>query len=529
MKIDCIYYISLRQHTDEYKNQVLERISNLGIEEPFSYYLVKAVNGVDIPDHQRYTCYDSWAIPDEQLEGVIPEIKEFWNRDLTPGEIGCSLSHLHCWEDAMQAGHNNILILEEDFYAKAPLNLDEISSTIWDVFHLGRIHQYWYGNGDKEIPGQDNIITPSHSMNSHAYLLNRAGIEAFMSADLRANLIPVDEFISAMYYPHPREDIREMYPPVLQAAAYKEDNFPVGQSNNDSLTEPGNKYKLEDIAKKTPAGLTYHGEKSPDLKEVESPEIILEEKSFNPDQFSNLNEYINALRIHEFEKGFKPKHKFLYDYINLPEDQKFNFQEQHLHPDFMLACKNPSGYGKEWGFILEEPINDVLCFPFLKKSFCDAIIEECEHFNHFLGENSGSNSSDGYATTDVRFESMPGTESPDVAPIDLMYRDFLDTYISDIIKHRWRYTVKDIQETFVAKYEPDGQAGLGLHHDLATCACLVRLNDDYSGGGTVFEFQKTVVDPPVGYATIHPSRLTHRHGGRKVTSGTRYIIVTFID
>ena len=118
MKIDCVYYISLNQQTDDYKQQVLSRISALGLPEPYSYYLVKAVNGLSIPQSERFELYPDWKIPDENLEGVHDMIRGFWNRDLTPGEIGCSLSHIHCWEDALESGHDNILILEEDLIIK---------------------------------------------------------------------------------------------------------------------------------------------------------------------------------------------------------------------------------------------------------------------------------------------------------------------------------------------------------------------------------------------------------------------------
>jgi hypothetical protein len=76
---------------------------------------------------------------------------------------------------------------------------------------------------------------------------------------------------------------------------------------------------------------------------------------------------------------------------------------------------------------------------------------------------------------------------------------------------------------------------------------------DFTGGGTYFSNQNcTILDNPVGWALIHPGRLTHQHEvcypffsfflsfffcsnvrvvfkGLKTLTGTRYILVTFVD
>lgn len=534
MKIDCVYVISLHPQTDEYKELIMSRLESLGLEQPFSYFILKATNGLAIPDSEPYTLMPNWKLEDKNLEGVDKSITEFWTREISPGEIGCSISHIRCWEDAMEAGHNNILVLESDFQLKDNIDWKSVEDHIWDIVHLGRIKQSWYGEGDRPIPGTTELVKPGYGMNAHAYILNKKAIEKFIELDLRHNLIPVDEFLPATYYHHPREDVRSLFPVSLEAIAWKMNNWPVGQQDNESLTEPRKEDVLRSLIEVPPkeiahSGPVQHGELPPTVKIDEVEEAEVEDVLFEKNDHTNVAPYIRALREYEFANGFTPKNTFLYDYINYNDADKEEFQKEYFHPDFLMAAQNPAGYGSEWGFIIEEPIPDVLCFPFFKKSLCDAIIDECEHFNHFLDEESGSNSSDNYPTTDVRLESIPGTENKHQAPIDMMYREILNGYIADIITHKWRYSIKGIQQTFVAKYETSGQPGLSLHHDLCTCACLVRLNEDYTGGGTWFESHQTLVDPPLGYATIHPSRLTHRHGGRQVLSGTRYLMVTFID
>ena len=50
------------------------------------------------------------------------------------------------------------------------------------------------------------------------------------------------------------------------------------------------------------------------------------------------------------------------------------------------------------------------------------------------------------------------------------------------------------------------------------------------GGGCRFlRYNCSVVDTRMGWALMHPGRLTHYHEGLPLTNGTRYIMVSFID
>ena len=82
-------------------------------------------------------------------------------------------------------------------------------------------------------------------------------------------------------------------------------------------------------------------------------------------------------------------------------------------------------------------------------------------------------------------------------------------------------------ENFIIKYKPGEQAGLALHHDHSEFTCLTSLNEEYEGGGTWFYNQKTLIKNKIGEMVFHPGTITHLHGGRPVTAGVRYIIVSF--
>ena len=51
----------------------------------------------------------------------------------------------------------------------------------------------------------------------------------------------------------------------------------------------------------------------------------------------------------------------------------------------------------------------------------------------------------------------------------------------------------------------------------------------FKGGGTYFPKFKHLANPKeIGMCTLHPGNITHKHGARPVTKGTRYVVVSFI-
>ena len=86
-------------------------------------------------------------------------------------------------------------------------------------------------------------------------------------------------------------------------------------------------------------------------------------------------------------------------------------------------------------------------------------------------------------------------------------------------------------ENFLAKYIPEAQGHLSFHHDMSDITALVNLSDpntEYDGGGTYFDRAKALHRGDQGYVSVHPGRVSHRHGARPITSGSRYILVSFM-
>jgi len=172
---------------------------------------------------------------------------------------------------------------------------------------------------------------------------------------------------------------------------------------------------------------------------------------------------------------------------------------------------------KEWDLILNEVCDNVYSWPLLTKHFCNHIICQAEKYGNW---------------TEGRHEFYPTHDMTlDTIGLQDEYCEILKEYVYPAAIHKWNLegkTWKNLNfENFIIKYLPDKQSHLSLHHDNSRVTAVVALNDEFEGGGTYFERQKALHKNPVGHVSIHPGSITHRHGARPITSGVRYILVTF--
>ena len=103
-----------------------------------------------------------------------------------------------------------------------------------------------------------------------------------------------------------------------------------------------------------------------------------------------------------------------------------------------------------------------------------------------------------------------------------------ESLVRPMEKHFGLLSPLTIDDCFVAKYEPDGQPGLGAHEDSSDWSFVVVLNDGFEGGGTRFEnlAGKPVYQPSTGSAIGFNGQ--NRHSGLPVTKGVRYILAGFL-
>ena len=178
-----------------------------------------------------------------------------------------------------------------------------------------------------------------------------------------------------------------------------------------------------------------------------------------------------------------------------------------------------SSLSKEWDLIIDEPCKDIFSWPLLNPSFCEHIINIAESHNCWQSDRH-----EFYPTTDVTLSKIGLNE---------IYNKILKNYVYEAAIHKWQLegdTWTNLEfENFVIKYTAENQSHLSLHHDHSKITSIVSLNDNFCGGGTFFKRQNFLLENPVGHVAIHPGTITHKHGARPITEGTRYVLVTFAN
>ena len=182
---------------------------------------------------------------------------------------------------------------------------------------------------------------------------------------------------------------------------------------------------------------------------------------------------------------------------------------------------HPSIKSKQWELVCTSiekngVMLDLLTFPLVTESFCQDIIAAAEKTKKW-SDNRHKN----YPTYDKELKTFGW---------GVVYQRMLETYVQPLVKDIWNLSDPSQSfhsENFIAKYTPENQEYLAVHNDGTSYSCLVALNNDFEGGGTFYPRQNVEVNLMPGHALIHPE-LNYRHGGRVVTQGTRYIIVSFI-
>ena len=175
---------------------------------------------------------------------------------------------------------------------------------------------------------------------------------------------------------------------------------------------------------------------------------------------------------------------------------------------------------------IREVVKDAFTFILFTPRFCRELIEETEAINLWSdGKSNDNRLSGGYEnhpTRDVHMNQIG---------LDNQWKEILYTYIVPFTKHLYsNYKTMGTNIIFVVKYSMDGQQLLRNHHDSSAYSINVTLNDTFTGGGTYFvRHDHLLNDTEIGQITMHPGRLTHYHAGVAITSGTRYILIGFID
>ncbi|XP_075941173.1 multifunctional procollagen lysine hydroxylase and glycosyltransferase LH3 [Anarhichas minor] len=219
-----------------------------------------------------------------------------------------------------------------------------------------------------------------------------------------------------------------------------------------------------------------------------------------------------------------------------------NFNTSRLHPDMWQIFDNPvdwkekyisENYSKifedEKNFV-EQPCPDVYWFPAFSEKMCDHLVETMEHNGEWSGgKHKDERLAGGYEnvpTVDIHMNQIE---------FEKEWLKFLKEYIAPVTEKLYPgyYPKAQAIMNFVVRYRPDEQPSLRPHHDSSTFTINIALNSkgvDYEGGGCRFlRYDCLVESPRKGWSFMHPGRLTHYHEGLPTTTGTRYIMVSFVD
>ncbi|XP_072758610.1 procollagen-lysine,2-oxoglutarate 5-dioxygenase isoform X2 [Anoplolepis gracilipes] len=204
-------------------------------------------------------------------------------------------------------------------------------------------------------------------------------------------------------------------------------------------------------------------------------------------------------------------------------DNKLDWEKRYIHPnysDIFDPDKKPI-----------QPCPDVYWFPIASPRFTSELIGIVETFGQWSdGSNHDSRLDSGYEAVPTRDIHM------NQVGLENAWLTFLKDYVSPLQQRVFTgyedYPPRSLMN-FVVRYRPDEQPSLRPHHDSSTYTINIALNQadvDYEGGGCRFiRYNCSVTDTKPGWMLMHPGRLTHYHEGLRVTAGTRYIMISFVD
>lgn len=237
MKIDFSYVINLSR--DFYS--VCEKFWKIPENPKIPFFVLNAVNGQKLSEYKEevpfiWKIYQGWNLHDNQ---------SWWNRNVTPGELGCSLSHYWSWKGAYEDKVGNTLFLEEDFSIQNWPTKDEWDAVPedWDMIYLGRA----LVPGHEDTVVNEHVVKVGYSYNMHAYVLSPNGLRKVLNTPFLENIVPVDEFMPAVIGVHPRKDITDLFHlEEFNAYAFSRKNF-VWQESNSLTSQTERVFDVRDV------------------------------------------------------------------------------------------------------------------------------------------------------------------------------------------------------------------------------------------------------------------------------------------
>lgn len=218
----------------------------------------------------------------------------------------------------------------------------------------------------------------------------------------------------------------------------------------------------------------------------------------------NNNKFMFVTNIEVFGK--------INDNISIYE-YNFKWKDKFIHPKIF----------EEWN----ELGDDVFSFPLFTPEFCSQLIKICNDKNEWSPGKDCKN-----IDKRIGFVEPVPTQDTHLKQVNLhtIWSNIMEEYIKPLIFTKFKYTTMKERIAFVVRYMMTEQTRLKPHHDASTYTLNICLSDTFEGSGCHFIRQnKTVINKQIGYCLMHPGKLTHFHEALPITSGERYILVSFVD
>jgi hypothetical protein len=140
-------------------------------------------------------------------------------------------------------------------------------------------------------------------------------------------------------------------------------------------------------------------------------------------------------------------------------------------------------------------------------------------FDRYRQKYYGTKLEQGEHQETLPLSSMQGMEE--------IYVEMVRRYVAPLIQKIWPTWEDGIwDQPYILKYCMGEQKSMAVHHDEELVALIVYINDEFTGGGTIFPRQKYQTGKlPVGTAILYSAGISHPHGGIPITSGCRYLLL----
>ena len=187
-----IYVINLRKRPERWQ-RTFQQLKSCGFCSD-NIRRIEAVDGQMLFQTDRTLLK---SILTDRAYTEIQDRKRAYHEQLTLGAVGCALSHIFVWKEAMEKGIPELLIFEDDIVLSRnfkTLFLERLSMVPGDkdIVFLGCWHR------KRPVAVNKHVVKPIKIFQTHAYALSRQGAEILLKNVLPLR-VQLDAYMSGIF------------------------------------------------------------------------------------------------------------------------------------------------------------------------------------------------------------------------------------------------------------------------------------------------------------------------------------------